>query len=518
MKAKRIVISLLSTLVLGAQMALAAGTPENVSGIEATPIDGTSIGLTWDTAKDAEDQLLDHYRIYYGATSVFEAGEGVYDSELDTPNNNTSYVVADLDPETTYYFSVTGFSSDEIESEEYSFEISATTLSDEGGEGEGEGEGEGDTTSPTVTSVLAPDKLHVKVVFSEPVNLPALFPETSFSVVEQINPANSLEVVTAITDPDDVTGKTILIETSEQTANVNYIVTVGVSIKDLAGNPMVSGSTDSGLFLGSANEPPVIEAEEEAAEEEVVEELLEEAAGEEEPAEGEFSGENCDKDLGCFVSHLADCSSAMVMQADDQYEYKLELTGEEATNCTVMYTAEKHPSILFGGTDMTCNITKGNYTPESYGEAFDIANCSGSLVNGYEAVEVKDTTPPEDITNLLLTFREQLEKFVVILNWTPSVNSAKDLVDQIVYMSLDRGTTYDSGKSLGPVVAKSEVGNLDAGKEYTFKLAVKDSTGNESVGVVKSIRLPSTGVGVGIVIVGSALAARHALRRKEEDL
>ena len=47
---------------------------------------------------------------------------------------------------------------------------------------------------------------------------------------------------------------------------------------------------------------------------------------------------------------------------------------------------------------------------------------------------------------------------------------------------------------------KYELPGMEGGKEYTFKITTKDASGNESVGVVKSIRLPQTGVGVGLLI------------------
>jgi hypothetical protein len=88
-------------------------------------------------------------------------------------------------------------------------------------------------------------------------------------------------------------------------------------------------------------------------------------------------------------------------------------------------------------------------------------------------------------------------------------------VDQILYSSTDRGVTYDRGNSLGPVATNHQVPNLAGGKEYTFKITTKDATGNESTGVVKSIRLPQTGVGAGMLVFGSAAAAYQALKRRK---
>jgi len=509
MNTKKIFICLTSALFFAAQVALAAGTPENITGVEATPIDASSIGLTWDSAKDAEGGLVDHYRIYYGTFSVFEAGEGDYENEVDTEDNTASYVVDGLEANTTYYFSVTAFSSDELESEEYSLEASAKTMDEEGGEGAGEV----DVIPPTVTSVSAPDKTHVQVVFSEAVQLP-IDPEAAFGIVEQINPANTLTVMGAVMDEADATNKTVLLETSEQTPDINYIVTAGVTIKDLADNPIVSGSTDSGLFLGSSEEAGMDEGE--GTEEDKGEGAEEEQA----PAEEEEAAdaEDCSEDMSCFLPYLSDCSAAKVSEKGEIHEYTLEITGSDATDCLVKYTADRHPSILYAGTDMECKIMAGDYeNVEAYRAAFDILKCSGDLAAGYKAVELKDTTPPENVTNLLLTFREELEKYTVFLSWTASLNTAKDLVDQMLYKSLDRGSTYDAGKSLGAEAVSAEVENLDAGKEYTFKVTTKDAAGNESTGAVKSIRLPQTGLGVGLLLLGSVAAAGRMLRRKEDD-
>ena len=508
MNTKKIFICLISTLVFTVQVAFAAGAPKNVTDVEATAIDANSIGLTWSGAKDGEGGLVDHYRIYYGAFSVLDAGGGDYENEVDTSNNNTSYVLSELSPDTTYYFSVTAFSSDDLESDEYSLEASASTSEDGEGESEGEEEGEGDVVSPTVTSVVAPDKSHVKVIFSEAVQLP-IDPEVAFGIVEQVNPANTLTIISVVMDAEDAENKTVLLETSEQTPDINYIVTAGVTIKDLADNPIVSGSTDSGLFLGSSVEPAV-EGEEPAEDTEPVEEGTED---EKEATEAE----DCTEDMSCFLPHLSDCSAVMLIESDDDHEYKLELTGSDADDCLVKYVASRHPSLLYAGTDMECKVIKGDYANvEAYRDAFDILKCTGDLAAGYKEVEIKDTTPPENITNLLLTFRENLEKYAVMLSWTASLNTAKDLVDQMIYMSLDRGNNYDSGKSLGALVAKTEVADLDGGKEYTFKVTTKDSAGNESTGAVKSIRLPQTGFGVGLLLLGSVAAAGRMLRRKKD--
>ncbi len=506
MNTKKLFISLIAALAFGTQFALAADVPESVTNLEATTVDSGSIGLTWDAAKDSNGAVVSKYRIYYGTTSVFTAGAGDYDSQVDTTDNSTSYILDGLTADTTYYFSATAIDSNDVESEEYSLEASATT----------DKETSADTTSPTVTSVSAPDNASVKVVFSETVALPTANPEASFTIIEQINPINTLTVSAATMDSSDSTNKTVLLTTAEQTANVNYIVTVGVAIKDTAGNPIISGSTDSGLFLGSATVPTV---ESESAEDDKGENETITPAPVTTPTTTTF---DCVADMEtCFLSYLDDCETAKVVEKDDTYEYTLEITKADGNDCVVKYTADKHPNILFASTDMECKVAKGTYNKrDTYLEAFDLdTKCSGDLQAGYKAVTVAttDTTPPENITNLLLTFKQVLEQYSVMFSWTASLDTAKDLADQLLYQSLDRGTTYDSGKSLGATSTTSEVSSLDAGKEYTFKVTTKDTAGNESTGVVKSIRLPQTGMGIGFALMGSLYAAHRVLGRRKED-
>lgn len=398
---KKLLTLLITCALLGVQTAsvLAADGPKDVTGLTAAAVDSTSIGLTWSPAKDGSGNAVDHYRVYYGTTSVFKAKEGDYDGQVDTKDNKASYTVNKLTPDTTYYFSVTAIDSKKNESAQYSLETSAKTFATKSSTKEDD-KSTIDKTAPTVASVAAPDKTHVKVVFSEKVVLPTESPETAFSIKEQVTSSKTLTVKSAKLDITDVANKTVLLETADQTASTNYIVTVGVTVKDVSGNPMVSGSTDSGLFLGSSK------------------------------------------------------------------------------------TAVK-PTPIPKETKKESTIVK------------------------------KDVTPPENVTKLLLSYKKQLKKFVVMLSWTASVNTAKDLADQLLYISMDRGKVYDKGKSLGASVTKAQVSNLTGGKEYTFKLTTKDKTGNESTGVVKAIRLPQTGFGIGLLLIGSMYGASRVMRRKK---
>ncbi|MBN2087420.1 fibronectin type III domain-containing protein [Candidatus Peregrinibacteria bacterium] len=429
---KKSIFALIIATALAIPTVFGADYPEDVTGVTATAVDSTSIGVSWDSATDSVGGLVDHYRIYYSDNSVQSAGTGDYESQIDTPNNNTSYVVTGLMPGEDYFFSVTAFDTLGEESESYSSEGSASTPA----ETDTEEETAGVVTSPIVVDVTVIDSTHIEIEFSENIVLPELLPEASFSIEEQINPSATLEVTSAMVDPANP--MSVILETEEQTYGVNYIVTVGVSVKGENNNPIISGSTDSGLFVGS--------------------------------------------------DVVADSEVTPVVEETTPVEPEETVTVEESI----------------------C----GNGILENEEECDD-----GNLINNDGCAETcvidEDTTPPEDITSLLLSFKEQVESFIVLMDWTASVDSAKDLVDQIIYQSMDRGTTYDTGTALGAEATHYELPNMEGGKEYTFKIATKDDNGNESVGVVKSIRLPQTGLGIGFLLLGSAVAAGSALRRRK---
>ena len=411
----------------------AAGEPGNVTNVTAKAKDATTLTLTWDAVKTAQGQAVDHYYIYYGPKSVQESKAGQYELEKATPTNATTYDLTGLTKDTPYYIAVTAFDAADNESEEYSVEASGTP-SDKPAV-----DAPADTLAPTVLNVIAADKNHVLVGFSEKMILPDVLPEASFIISEKADSEKMLDIVSAKMFADDAGGKTVLLETADQTYNVNYLMTVSGSMKDLAGNAIKTGASDSGMFVGSNNAKSAAVA----------------ANTELKPAAGEATP-----------------------------------------------TTTKPEDLLLDSTTPTSTTTA---TPVI------VTPTTPALV------PVPDQTAPEDVRNLMLSFKEQLQKFVVVMNWEASLNTAKDLMDQIVYMSTD-GVTFDTGRSVGATGNSYEMPNLEGGKEYTFKVTTKDATGNESVGVIQSIRLPSTGFGAGFLILSSAFGAHKLLKRRKQKM
>lgn len=137
-----------------------------------------------------------------------------------------------------------------------------------------------------------------------------------------------------------------------------------------------------------------------------------------------------------------------------------------------------------------------------------------------EPIVEPDTTAPEEVRNLVAQIKEQvgqIMKHYIELSWLPSLNIAGDLADQKVYTSLDNGTKYDAGVSVGSKATSYQKNNLTEGQNYVFKVTSLDTEGNESTGAVTSIRyLPQTGMGAGIALLGISAAAGAFVRRRKQ--
>lgn len=246
---------------------------------------------------------------------------------------------------------------------------------------------ETDLVAPTVLAAESKYQDQVVITFSEEVLLPSAEAEIEFTIQEEFDSTQLLEVLAAEVDEDEPTQ--VVLITEPQIEDVGYTITVSANIVDLVGNPIVSGITDTATFVGSDK----IRPEEES----------------------------------------------------DVIEPEKDLTAPE----------------------------EDQVVPEEIPEP--------------------DVLPPEDITRFLLSFEKELDKFLIKMTWTASLNSAGDLIDQILYTSMNQGLNYDPGQSLGPTASSYDLHDMEGGQEYTFKITTKDVNGNESVGIVKSIRLPQTG-------------------------
>ncbi len=132
--------------------------------------------------------------------------------------------------------------------------------------------------------------------------------------------------------------------------------------------------------------------------------------------------------------------------------------------------------------------------------------------------EEEDTTPPEDISNLMASYVARLSDYLVTLTWNPSADTAGDLADQLFYRSETGGKKWDPAESLGKTATKKQIAE-EPETEITYRITTQDVAGNESVGIIRAVSLPAlpaTGPGA-VIAMGFALAGSSLryLRKKK---
>ncbi|MFA4891146.1 MAG: fibronectin type III domain-containing protein [Candidatus Gracilibacteria bacterium] len=475
--------------------------PSDVENVKAVAGD-EMVTLSWDVATD--DVGVEGYYVYNGLETVNEEDEEYTFAPQDV-GDVVSAEASGLENDTTYYFAVTAYDAAGNESEKFSLEVSATP---EAGLGEEE-----DTLAPTVVAAEAVSKIEVDVEFSEKVELPEDNPEQAFSI-EAEETLEFLDVLDAVVLEDSKVdegkeGKVVRLTTDKQTKAVSYILTATIDVTDLAGNPIVSGTSDTASFVGS--------------------DKASEAADEEGPKVDsvEFTD---------YTHLLVNFNETVVLGliTTDHFEVKLkgsataeplEVSGvvlgtntkNKQLKASVILTLEDE---MEAGKTYVVKVT--NITDEALNK-IQAAHNSDEVVASGEGVEgegegegeveevLKD--PAKLLAEALSEVVDEEEVWKVLLKWTlPGENIS---VAQKIYVSAN-GTAYGTGAPLGVSDNKyTYADDLKAGKNYWFKLTQVDAAGKESKGVVAKVKLSATGPGViGLVLVSLGLG-RLASRRKK---
>ncbi len=169
-------------------------------------------------------------------------------------------------------------------------------------------------------------------------------------------------------------------------------------------------------------------------------------------------------------------------------------------------------SATFVGTDEVSHSAANDFVAEEENTAKEPTTDATAEVPSSETTE-KDTTPPEDVTNFVSSFKARLTDFLVTLNWTASLNTAGDIDYQVLYRSENNGQKWDNGR----VVSAEKTSTTNPEKpetEITYKLTVKDKAGNESVGAIRSVSLPALpATGSGIALIGGIALLGAATRK-----
>ena len=233
---RRLAAAALALQLLSAPLAFAevVNGPSTVEHVVALPGDG-EVTLTWDAATD--DSGVAGYMVYTGLKSVEDNG-GSYTLGSTDVGDSTSTVMKHLTNGVTYYFAVKAYDADDNTSADYSNEASATPEAAE----------TGDFTAPTVDHVSATSSTLVEVTFSEAVTLPD---DAASAFTLEASDGSAIEILDAYVSEDP---STVYVVTDTQIAGAMYTLTASATITDASGNPISSGTSDTGVFVGSSLE------------------------------------------------------------------------------------------------------------------------------------------------------------------------------------------------------------------------------------------------------------------------
>jgi len=484
--------------LLGGPLALAevvtdssATAPSTVEHVQVLPGDG-AVTLTWDAATD--DQGVKGYYVYTGLKSV-ETNGGSYTLGSSDAGDTTSFMMNHLTNGVTYYFAVKAYDDEDNESSDYSSEVEGTPTAAE----------TGDFTAPTVNHVSAVSSTLVEVTFSEEVALPD---DEASAFTLQASDGTAIEVMDAYLSEDPTM---VYLVTNTQTAGAMYMLTASSTITDAAGNPISSGTSDTGVFSGSALEKA--EDTSTATDYESDTGTINDASST--SVDSGFKVDSVDAsetnqlDLQFSQKIMApDPSSFTIQQADDatQVVQVLAVAVNSSDSTKVTLSTED----MAAGYDYVLSMDG-----KVLNEAGQTLSADHSTVEfTAKTVDLADVIPPEDVTAFLASVVNETS---VALTWTASVNSAGDLAKYLVYQSADGGISFGDAVTIASDLTGYDVDGLTPGATYTFKVTAVDANGNESSGTLTTVTLPESGPEL-LILVPLALGAAGLLRRRKRGL
>ncbi len=137
------------------------------------------------------------------------------------------------------------------------------------------------------------------------------------------------------------------------------------------------------------------------------------------------------------------------------------------------------------------------YSPEV--EATPVAGAMVANTNSQPASgNANANVAPAANTNSAPSDANNVSAFAVVekdgkLNFTWTMATDTTVIDQILYVSKNNGTSYDSGMHLGKTLKTYSMETYDASTAYLFKMTTKNASGTESAGVTASITTQAKG-------------------------
>lgn len=515
--------------------------PSDVEKLSITSGDGQAT-LEWQPATD--NVGVKGYSIYYGNEEVKTTNTATYSTTIDA-GNVTKYTVKNLTNGKKYFFAVTAYDAAKNESENYSPYLSAVPMAKVMADAMGGPVGDStivaqaatddeevktvssDTTAPTVSNAEALNKNQVRVTFSEVITLPTQDAEKAFTVQDNYT-YEILKVKSVALDLEDLERKSVILETEEQNPQSEYIVTAGIQIEDVAGNPINSGTSDTAPFTGSSMtkeeyaklhpSAPVVDPTKSASDEKplVDDSKIIAATTVDAQTAGDFAIASvaAENDTTLKVSF----SKPAVFSIDPSENFEIYKKGNESAplELSLILLDDNKQDVLITTSTMEPNVeytVKVKNVVDSTGKSLALGKDTYDFMSVVVAPPA-DTTPPEDVTNLVVKAIYAAQDLGAKLQWTGSKNSAGDLLSYVIYHSTD-DKNYGQLTTLAKENTAYEATELQPGMNY-FRVTAKDENGNESAGKVVKINLAETGPELGLFALASVGLGRLFGRKKKQ--
>ncbi|MDP2642446.1 MAG: fibronectin type III domain-containing protein [Candidatus Peregrinibacteria bacterium] len=461
-------------------------SPSDVIGLKGIALkEGAKI--SWDSATD--NLKVAGYQVHYDIKSVQNPGEKY--AFVKDVGNVLTYNVTPLENGKKYYFSVIAYDEAGNESANWGApEVSVTPAAD--------APEAKDNTAPQVSKALALSKEQVKIVFSEEIILPKVDPQDAFQIEDE-DTLEPLAILKAEMDTEDLGKKTVILSTAPQTDKSKYKLTVGIDIEDTFGNPVISGTSDTAEFDGSgadkvaadAKGPEVVKVEP-MDNTHVIVTFNETVVLGIDPSQNFNIVEAADAtkqlqilgvELGKNSENVEDSSAIVTTSPQGEIKYTVSVLGLKDES----------------GNEVSAAKATGEFTGVAKAKTPD---------------NIDDILPPKDIAKLMADYVFSAGKYVVNLSWENPVENKNDTKEQLVYLSQDQGTSYAKKASLDAAATKYSVNNLTPG-EYWFKITQKDTSGNESEGIVKKVTLAETGPELLGLVALSLVAGKFVTKKRK---
>ncbi len=444
----------------------------NVTGLGVTETTSESVSLVWD-----EIAIAESYTVEYGTEPVVQQGDTY---NLPPEETDVNQITIDgLTPNTTYYFSVIAFGENrQSASEEYSTEVSATTVASEGFD---------------VDEVEVVDAGRIEITMSEEVVLPENAREEVTIRLLQ-SPSNTLNVTEVRLKENE--NNTLVVNTDAQSPNSMYVLELSELFVNASGEAIQESSrTQEFTGYDAANSDDTTSAMTGLR----IDNIKAINVNGMSAVELDF---NADLDLD-----ENDLSSFTIVKKNDPNQFLSvnEIKPNNQDLSKYLLVTDSQEVVTYSLILTALESVDGQTMSDD-----------NSIVD-FQGVAQDDTTeePDQDMVMLENLRIETLESGVRVLWDVPS--SEMNVSEIRIYLSTDNGENFTVLRSnVNPADGAVTLSDLKSGTDNQLKISVV-ADGSETAGQVIEFELAETGPATSLALVLTfALGCAYGLRRKNQ--